>query len=203
VLGTGSADEWRHIVFGAGYVTGVNAKSVTDDGGASDQKAFLDAGVPAVQFFSGPHLDYHRPTDDPEKLDYAGMVKVASFIKEFVEYLSARETAMTSDLKPAGAQPPAAAARPKPAGRRVSLGTIPDFTWEGEGLRVSGVTPDSPAAQAGLAEGDVVVELAGQPINDLRDLSTVLKTLAPGDKITLSWLRDGTRHDAEVVLKER
>ena len=202
VLGAGSADEWRHIVFGADYVTGVKAKSVTDDLGASDQKPFLEAGVPAVQFFSGPHLDYHRASDDPEKLDYGGMVKAAAFIKEFVEYLAARETPMTSPLEDRPG--PDRLARPAPpSGRRVSLGTVPDFTWEGDGLRVSGTVPDSPAAAAGLQEGDILVELAGKPVDDLQALSGILKTHKPGDKVALAWLRDGNRHEAEVELKAR
>ncbi len=206
VLGAGSADEWRHIVFGAGYVTGVKAKSVQDDGGASDQKSFLDAGVPAVQFFSGPQLDYHRPSDDLEKLDYAGLVKTAAFIKEFVDYLAARETPLTSRLEPTGAVQESArtqAPRPKEGGRRVSLGTVPDFAWEGEGVRITGVVPGSPAAGAGLVEGDVVVELAGKSIGDLRALSQVLKSLAPGDTATLVWKRNGERQEAEVTLKPR
>ena len=202
VLGAGSADEWRHIVFGADYVTGVKAKSVTDDLGASDQKPFLEAGVPAVQFFSGPHLDYHRAGDDPEKLDYAGMVKAAAFIKEFVEYLAARETPMTSQLQGAAGKDRLAKPAP-PTGRRVSLGTVPDFTWEGEGLRVTGTVPGSPAAAAGLQEGDILVELAGESVDGLKGLSGILKTLKPGDTVALAWLRDGERHEAEVELKAR
>ena len=63
VFGTGSATEWVHIVRGIGFTTGIEAKSVADDLGGSDQKSFLEAGVPAVQVFSGAHEDYHRPTD--------------------------------------------------------------------------------------------------------------------------------------------
>jgi hypothetical protein len=202
VLGAGSADEWRHIVFGADYVTGVKAKSVTDDLGASDQKAFLEAGVPAVQFFSGPHLDYHRASDDPDKLDYAGMVQVAAFIKEFVEYLATRETPMTSRLGEV-VKPDEPARQVVPAGRRVSLGTVPDFAWEGDGLRVTGTVPGSPAEAAGLQDGDIVVELAGQPVDDLKSLSRVLKSLSPGAKVSLVWLRDDQRHEDEVTLKAR
>ena len=158
--------------------------------------------MPAVQFFSGPHLDYHRASDDPEKLDYAGMVKAAALIKEFVEYLAARETPMTSRLE--GAVEEDRSAGPPPAtGRRVSLGTIPDFTWEGDGLRVTGTVPDSPAAAAGLQEGDILVELAGEPVDDLKSLSGILKSLKPGEKVALAWLRDGERHEAEAELKAR
>lgn len=73
---------------GAGYVTGVQIESVSKDFGSSDQKSFLDAGVPAVQFFSGPHPDYHSPTDTIGKVDTAGMVKIASVVKEAIEYLA-------------------------------------------------------------------------------------------------------------------
>jgi len=63
VLGSGSAKEWPHIFRGAGFVTGAELEMVSKDLDASDQKSFEQAGVPAVQLFSGPHLDYHRPTD--------------------------------------------------------------------------------------------------------------------------------------------
>ncbi|HEY6010129.1 MAG TPA: M20/M25/M40 family metallo-hydrolase, partial [Nitrospirota bacterium] len=81
VLGSSSAKEWPHIFRGAGFVTGVEIDLVSEDLDSSDQKSFNEAGVPAVQLFSGPHLDYHRPGDTVEKIDPDGLVKVASVAK--------------------------------------------------------------------------------------------------------------------------
>jgi hypothetical protein len=180
VLGSGSADEWVHIVRGAGWVTGVPAEAVRDDPGGSDQVAFLDAGVPAVQFFTGPHADYHRSSDTVDKLDIDGMVDVATFVSEFVTYLADREEPLTSRLAGATARPAATGAAR--TGRRVSLGTVPDFSWQEGGYRLDGVTPGSPAEKAGLAAGDIIVRIDETAIEGLRDLSNALKSKEPGDR---------------------
>ena len=78
VLGAGSAREWEHIFNGASFVTGVEVETVSQDLDSSDQVSFEAAGVPAVQLFSGPHADYHRPSDTPDKIDPEGLEKVAS-----------------------------------------------------------------------------------------------------------------------------
>jgi S1-C subfamily serine protease len=75
--------------------------------------------------------------------------------------------------------------------RRVSLGTTPDYTWIGAGVRLDGVRAGSPAAQAGLQPGDIIVELNGRPINGLRDYAKVLKQLQPGAEIGIRYLRNG------------
>jgi hypothetical protein len=201
VLGSGSADEWVHVVRGAGWVTGVSAQAVRDDPGGSDQVAFLDAGVPAVQFFTGPHADYHRSSDTADKLDVDGMVDVAMFVREFVTYLADREEPLTSRLAGASARPAVAGA--SSSGRRVSLGTVPDFTWQQGGYRLDGVTPDSPAEKAGLAAGDIIVRIDDTPIEGLRDLSNALKAKAPGDRVKVTFLRDGKEESVAVELAAR
>lgn len=199
VLGAGSADEWVHVVRGAGWVTGVAAEAVRDDPGGSDQVAFLDAGVPAVQFFTGPHGEYHAPGDTPDRLDLDGMVDVASFVREFVVWLADREDPLAVRLEGA-ADPPVAAAT---GGRRVSLGTVPDFTWQEGGYRLDGVTPGSPAEAAGLREGDVLTRIDDTPIEGLRDLSDALKGKSPGDRVTVVYVRDGQEASVEVELVAR
>src|SRR5690606_35917357 len=114
------------------YVTGVNVKPVQDDIGSSDQTAFIKAGVPAVQFFASAHEDYHRPGDVAEKIDPAGLVQVAAVLKEAAEYLSNRVEPLTATLQPSGARSSLSASKPK-SGRKILLGTVPDFSYQGEG----------------------------------------------------------------------
>ncbi|GAB6064741.1 M20/M25/M40 family metallo-hydrolase [Deferrisoma palaeochoriense] len=196
VLGTGTAREWVHIANGAGYVTGVRVEPVARDVGGSDQVSFVEAGVPAVQLFTGPHADYHRPTDTPDKLDYTGLVRVVEVAREFVAYLADRREPLT----------PADAKAPTPAGpgrRKVSLGTVPDFAFPGPGVRLSGVTPGSPAEAAGLEEGDVIVGLGSEEIQSLADLGRALKAHAPGDRVEVVYRRNGEERRVEVELQER
>jgi hypothetical protein len=202
VLGTASAREWPHIFRGVSYVTGVPLELVADDWGGSDQRSFLDAGVPAVQLFSGLHGDYHRPTDTPDKIDTAGLQKVAAVVRETVVYLANRAEPLTVLLDtPSGV----ASARPAGTGesRRVSLGTLPDFTYNGIGYRISEVTPESPAARAGLQAGDVIVRLGTTTIADMRAFANALKTLQPGAQTTLTFQRGTTEHTVSVQVVSR
>ncbi|NIS60350.1 MAG: M20/M25/M40 family metallo-hydrolase [Proteobacteria bacterium] len=198
VLGASSAKEWIHILRGAHFVTGVDVEAVTQELDSSDQKSFHEAGIPAVQLFSGPHGDYHRPTDTVDKIDAEGLLKVASVAKEVVEYLAGREEPMTTTVRPSNI------VETTPKGeRKVGLGTIPDFTFSGDGYRLSGVVPGSPAELAGLKSGDVIVGIGSDAVHNLKALSDILKSLNPGDKVTITFLREGkeTTVEAEVVAK--
>ena len=198
VLGAGSAAEWKHIFRGAGYVTGVEVATVNEELDASDHISFHEAGVPAVQLFSGPHPDYHRPSDTFDKIDAEGLLKVAAVAKEVIEYLAGREEFMTATLM-SGKK---AAASPKKS-RKASLGTIPDFAYSGEGFRISGVVPGSPAESGGLKAGDVIVRIGSTVVHDLKGLSGILKTLNPGDTIAITFLREGKQMTAEAKVVER
>jgi hypothetical protein len=198
VLGAGSADEWQPIVDGAGYVTGAPVQAVVNDPGGSDQTSFLAAGVPSVQLFTGAHADYHAAGDTADKIDGDGLVKVAVVAREIVSYLAARDRPLTPRI--AGTAP----AAPAPGGeRRASLGAIPDYGFEGPGVRITGTVPGSPAEKAGLREGDVIVGLGAAETTSMREFSDALKAKAPGDRVEVVVLRDGKKTKLEAVLAAR
>ncbi|UCF66619.1 MAG: M20/M25/M40 family metallo-hydrolase [Acidobacteriota bacterium] len=202
VFGTASASEWPHIVRGIGFTTGVQAESVADDLGGSDQKSFHEAGVPAVQIFSGGHEDYHRSSDTADKIDAEGLVDVATFVREALVYLSERERPLSSALT--GSDVAAAGTGPAASGeRRVSLGTLPDFTFAGPGVKIERVMPDTPAAKAGLAAGDLILAIDGQQIGDVRAYSEVLKSKQPGQTIRIQLSRKGELLTLEATLVAR
>jgi len=66
-------------------------KKLTDFPGGSDHLSFLDKGIPAVFFFSGHHQDLHRPTDDPEKIEYDKMQKISQLVYELTMELANKE----------------------------------------------------------------------------------------------------------------
>jgi hypothetical protein len=199
VLGSNSADEWIHIVNGAGYVTGAPLQAVMNDPGGSDQKSFIEIGVPAVQLFTGAHADYHQPGDTTDKIDGAGLVKVAAVARELVAYLAERPTPLTSKLTGA----PGAAAAPAAGERRVSFGSIPDYAFPGPGVRITGTMPGSPAEKAGLQAGDVIVKLGDKPIASMREFSEALKAFSPGEKVTVTYQRDGQPKSVDATLVAR
>jgi hypothetical protein len=200
VLGTASAREWVHIFQGAGYVTGVMVRAVADDYGASDHARFIAQGIPAVQLFSGAHADYHRPSDTLDKIDAAGLVKVAAVVKEALVYLASRPDRLTVTLPGRQMSPSTPAST---SGRRVMLGTVPDFAFDGTGVRLSGVTANTPAARAGLQPGDIIVGLNNAAVQDLRTYATLLNTLQPGDPVTIRFLRQGREQQATATLTAR
>ncbi len=206
VLGTGTADEWQHIFRGSSFVTGVDSRNVPESAEASDQLSFIERGIPGVQIFTRAHEDHHRPGDTPDKVDGAGLVKVATFVKEGVAYLGEREEPLTVRIENAAATATAerapAAGAPR-SGRRVSFGTVPEFAFQGPGVRVDSVLPDSPAARAGLRAGDVLVRIDEHEIENLRRFSEVLRTLEPGQTVRATVERDGTPVTVDVTVVAR
>ena len=200
VFGTGTARELVHIFRGASFVTGIPVNAVQDDFGSSDQAAFIQAGIPAVQLFASAHEDYHAPGDTADKIDTAGLVKVAAILKEASEYLANRIEPLTVTLS---SVPISAESTEPKEKRKTSLGTVPDFSYQGEGVRIDNTLPGSPAQQAGLQQGDILIQLAGQPVSDLASYAAILRSLKAGEKIELKYRRDDAVVVAEVVLVER
>ncbi len=88
-------------------------------------------------------------------------------------------------------------------GRKVSLGTIPDFAYKGEGCRLSGVVPGSPAEAAGLREGDIIVRIGSDAVHNLRGFSDILKSLDPADRISITFQREGKEMNVEAEVMGR
>jgi hypothetical protein len=213
VIATGSASEWQHIFRGAGFVTGVEGRMIPEALESSDQKSFIDKGVPAVQIFTDPHPDYHRPGDTADKIDGPGLVKVATFVKEGIVYLGERDQPLTNTIASMKGAAPAAAAPVAPAGgppagatgqgRRVSFGTMPDFAFAGPGVKVAGVTPGSPAEKAGVKEGDVLLKVGDEDVANLQGFSGILRGLTPGQTVKVVLSRGGQEQTLDVTVAER
>jgi aminopeptidase N len=200
VIGGSSAREWRFIFMGIGYTTGIETEMITQDLDASDQVNFIKAGIPGIQLFSGPHTDYHQPTDTVDKIDGAGLVKVAAVAREAIVYLSERKEPLTFEGKAAAPQPDTA---PSTGGRRVRTGIMPDFAFPGKGVKIGMVSPGSPAEEAGLKKDDVIIKLGDVEVANLREYSNVLKTFKPGDTVAVVYLRESQEYTTTVVLAVR
>ena len=155
------------------------------------------AGVPSLTFFTGTHVDYHRPTDTADKIDYEDLDRVAEFA-----------AALTTKLEALDAVPQFTKVQPKqePGGRagvRVFTGTIPDYSSDAKGLLLSGVVGGGPAEQAGLQKGDVVVEIAGQTIANIYDYTYALDVLKIGQPAKVVYLRNGERRETTITPAAR
>ncbi|GAB4371607.1 MAG: hypothetical protein Kow0062_07280 [Acidobacteriota bacterium] len=200
VIGAETAREWRFLFMGIGYTTGLKFEFAREPLDSSDQVSCHEAGVPAVQLFSGAHEDYHRPTDTADRIDAAGLARVAEATWEAVTYLAERREPLTS--APGVREGEAAGPAPR-AERRAALGTVPDFGFAGPGVRVEDVVSGSAAEQAGIRPGDVLVAIDGEAVTDLRTYAKLLARHAPGDRVRLTIERDGTRQELEATLTAR
>jgi len=199
VFGTESAYEWPFMAQGIGFTIGVQSEFPAETIASSDHVSFLNAGVPAIHLFSGTHLDYHQPTDVASTLDAAGMSDIALWLEEAVVYLGDRTDPLRVNL----ANAPRIEVQRQPGERSASLGTVPDFAYSGEGVRISGVTPESAAAEAGLQAGDILLSYNGEEISDMRAYSNFLRQSAPGDKVDINVNREGIELFVEATLKAR
>jgi hypothetical protein len=193
-----------HIARGIGFSSGIGSKSIATNFASSDHQSFIEKGVPAIQISSGAHLDYHRPSDTADKIDGAGMIKVAMFVKEAVTYLAGRPEPLTITIDGAAAAKATRGSTTDAAQkRRVSVGTVPDFSYQGQGVLVDAVVPGSPAEAAGIEAGDVLVSLAGSSIANLQGYSDLLKSLSPGDTVPAVVQRDGKTVNMDVTVTAR
>ncbi len=195
VLGADSAEEWRDLVNPACQKAGLACTPSGDGYGPSDQYPFYAAGVPVLHFFTGAHEDYHKVSDDADKINADGGARIASLVADLAEELSGRSTRLTYKNMPA----------PMPKGDArssgASLGTVPDYAGDGRpGVLLSGVRAGSPAEAAGIQRGDLLVELAGAPIRDIHDFMYVLRRSKPGEKATVVVVRDGQRVSLDVTF---
>ena len=203
VLNANTAREWKFIFMGTDYTTGVKSEIIQQELDASDQFAFIEKGIPAVQLFTGATPEYHRPTDTWEKIDGKGLVKVAAVTKEVVEYLAEREEPMPYTGKDHSGT---SATKPKTApkgGRRVATGSIPDFAYTGKGVMIGALMEGSAGEKAGLKKGDVIIAVDGAKIDNLQDYSNILKKYQPGDEAKFSILRDDKEMEISLTFGAR
>jgi predicted metalloprotease with PDZ domain len=164
----------------------------------TDVTSFYTKSVPVLNFFTGGHEDYHRPTDTADKLNYKDLARVTKFTRDVV--LDLAQSAERPDLAKVERSASASGGRDT---LRTYLGTIPDYTTEVKGVKLSGVRGGSPAEKAGLRGGDVIVEFAGQKIANIYDYTYALDAAKIGKPTRMIVERDGKRVQITVTPEAR
>ena len=152
--------------------------------GHSDHTSFYLKNIPVLFYFTGLHTDYHKPSDDFDKINYKGELEVVKHIYSLLQatnqlttklpFAKTRDTQMNTTAQ-----------------FSVTLGIMPDYTFSGTGVRVDGVSEDRPAQKAGLQAGDVIIALGEYKINSLESYMQALGKFKKGDKTTVYYLRNG------------
>ncbi|MEZ4586904.1 MAG: M28 family peptidase [Gemmatimonadales bacterium] len=199
-FGSETATELPALLDSLNQSAGFDLQASGDGYGRSDQQSFYLAKKPVIHLFTDLHEDYHRPSDDAERINVEGLARVASFASSLARALADRRAPLTFVDHP----PPAQAAAPaRTGGYGAYLGSIPDMSGGGPGVRLSGVRPSSPADQAGLKEGDVLLKIGEHEVPDLQGMTNALRAHRPGDTVTVVFRRGAATDSTVVVLGSR
>jgi aminopeptidase YwaD len=211
VGGVETGSGFRALVEGAAKEVGLDVNLRPSGAGPSDHARFNGAGVPVLFFHSGTHADYHRPSDTADRIDAAGMARIAELGRLVV-------TRIAEGPRPVFAQVPGRGARGRSAERVAPapdqssgvgaaggafLGIAADTRAGWDGVRLGAVVPGSGAEQAGLRAGDVLVRLDDTALQAFPDLRALLDRRRPGETLALVYLRDGVDHATTVTLGSR
>ncbi len=195
--GIGSSPIWPRLIEKRNVAAGFNAVLQNDPYLPSDITALYPKGVPALEFFTGSHEEYHRPADKPDTLNYEGMVRIGKLAQGILADLERGERPIYAQVarRDAGS-----------GGRenlRAYLGTIPDYAVEVQGVKLSGVRAGGPADKAGLKGGDVIVEFGGTKITSIYDYTYALDAVKIGQPVKVVVLRDQEHVTVTVTPEPR
>ena len=193
IFGTGTADDWPDILETANTET-LDLDLVADGTGSSDHTSFYYKNIPSLHYFTDTHSDYHRPSDDVEYVNEEGEAKVLEHIVRVINYLDTIDKEQLEFKTAPGSQ------RQNVRLNGPTLGVLPDYGYDGEGFRISGVTDGRPGEQAGLKGGDILINLGGKKLEDIYGYMEALNTLKKGEATTVTIIRDGKEMTLDVEL---
>jgi C-terminal processing protease CtpA/Prc len=158
--------------------------------GPSDYTSFYRKDIPVLFFFTGLHADYHKPTDDYDKINYNGELQIVKYIEKLIEDLNDKgKLAFTRTRETQTGTT---------ARFSVTLGIMPDYTYGGTGVRVDGVSEGRPAFNAGLKAGDVIVKLGDYQVSTLENYMQALSKFKKGDRTTVEYKRGNNSGEAVI-----
>jgi hypothetical protein len=166
--------------------------------GASDQTSFYLKDIPSVFLFSGVHMDYHKPSDDWDKLNYTGISRIVDLLSKTVNKFG------NMDQRPPFHKVtevnPKAGGSGNRSGSKVWFGIVPNFNPDPKGLRISGASPGSPAEKAGFIADDILTSIDDKEVKNLHDFTFALREKNPGDEVMVKFLRNGAEKTCKVRL---
>ncbi|MDP4200309.1 MAG: M20/M25/M40 family metallo-hydrolase [Bacteroidota bacterium] len=194
--GVGTSPVFRGLVDSLNAPATLHLKYFQKGTGPSDHAKFYSKDVPVLFFFTGFHPDYHKATDTKEKINADGEVRVAKFVESILLDLANRPDKIPFSR-------PAGDTEQKAASFSVYVGGVPDYGYDGDGLRISDITENSPAEIAGLAKGDVIILVGDMTIHTIYDYTNALAKHKPGDLTNFKVLRNGKEVVVPVVFGSR
>ena len=191
--GVGTSPAWNEVA----EMAGKEFKLTIDSSGIgpSDHTSFYSAGLPVLFLFTLQHKDYHKPTDRADLINYEGEAQLINYVDRIV----AKED--KANQKPRYTQ-----TKQKSTGNtsfKVTLGIMPDYSYQEVGVRVDGVSDNRPAMRAGIKQGDVIIKLGDIKINSMQSYMEALGKFSPGDKTQVTITRDGKEMMLPIELNAK
>jgi hypothetical protein len=197
VQATGSSPQWAALLERVNVAGGFDLAVQPDPFQPTDVATFNQAGVPSLNFTTGAHADYHKPTDTADKINYEDLDRIVDMAAAIVGRV------MDTPEAPTYAKVEQSSSTPSRTGLRVFTGTVPDYASNAKGLLLSGVVGGGPAEQAGLQKGDVIVEIAGQSIANIYDYTYALELLKIGQPARVVYVRGNERRETTLTPSAR
>ena len=191
IYGTGTSPVWDETIAKGNSKNTFKLKTNVSGVGPSDHTSFYLQDIPVLHFFTGQHVDYHKPSDDFEKLNYEGMLQIANYIHNIISEVNSQgkieftKTVNESDDTPRF---------------KVTLGVVPDYLFDGKGMRIDGISENRPAQKAGLQKGDIVVQLGEHEVTDMKSYMRALSKFENGNKTIVKVNRNGDIVEADITF---
>ena len=191
INGTGTSPIWKSWL--DTMATGDMKLKMSESGvGPSDHTSFYLQNVPVLHFWSGTHADYHKPSDDENLINYDGEIQIVNFIKNIIRKTDAADKLTFTKTKDDNNED-----APK---FKVTLGVVPDYAFDGEGMRIDGVTEGKPASNAGLKPGDIVIQLGEEKVADMMSYMRALSKFTKGQTTKVKVKRGGEVVERDVTF---
>lgn len=194
VYGVKTAKEFEKLVDAAAEGVPVKLDKVDGTMPNSDHYGFYQKNIPVFHFFTGLHKQYHTPDDDFVHVNVSGTADIIDYTERLLD------SVLELPKRPEFAKVASASKGPSEGGRMAYLGVVPDYASMNDGLRITGVNDDSPAAKGGLKPNDVIVRIGDVEVTDIQGLADGLIKYKPGNKVVITVKRDGKTVDCEVTL---
>lgn len=190
VNGVGTSPFWS--VTTSIQVGNLHIKTTESGIGPSDHTAFYLKDIPVLHFFTGTHNDYHKPSDDWEKVNMDGIIDIGNYMIELIN-LSAKEDKLsfTKTKEPENG---------KVSAFKVTLGVVPDYAYEGQGMRIDGVSEDKPAQRAGIKAGDIIIQIGDYKIKDIYAYMDALSHFSKDETTKIHLLREGVERILDITF---
>jgi len=194
ISGWGTSPVWGKVIPALAEKNKIRYTVDSSGVGASDHTSFYLKNIPVVQFFTGSHGDYHKTSDDADKINFEGEAKILKLIAGVLEKVDAEAK-----------EPEFVVAGNAHSGRttsnfKVTLGVMPDYSYQGKGLKIDGVTKSRPAEAAGIQAGDVITKLAGKDIATIYDYMEILGKYEKGQSVEAEFLRENVKKTTKVTF---